>query len=195
MDAALSRWCDRYPGPTCFRPARAVLRVRAWFPFVWQAAFSPCLVLHRVGFIVPRELPPRAVGFYPAFSPLPSVRGLVKGLWSAGGLFSVTLSIRRRLPRTVPRAFRGTPPYGVRTFLSASARAYPYSECAVLRAKRLSAPVKSMPDEAGKSKGKHCSERVWPVIHETTSCRYAGCIRATYNCRTTNIFHTFACST
>ena len=45
--------CDYYPG----RLASA-----------GQAA-APCFVLHRMGFVVPRQLARRAVGSYPAFSP------------------------------------------------------------------------------------------------------------------------------
>jgi len=52
----------------------------------------------------------RAVGSYPAFSPLPLT--CVKG-----GLFSVTLSVRRRFPGNVPRILHGGLPEGVRTFL------------------------------------------------------------------------------
>ncbi len=53
----------------------------------------------------------RAVGFYPAFSPLPRS-------CDRGGLFSVTLSIQRSLSHAAPQLFCGTLPSGVRTFLS-----------------------------------------------------------------------------
>jgi hypothetical protein len=52
----------------------------------------------------------RAVGSYPAFSPLPSACA-----W--GGLFSVTLSVAPGFRPTPPRLLRGMLPGGVRTFL------------------------------------------------------------------------------
>src|SRR5579884_2509312 len=56
-----------------------------------------------------------AVGSYPAFSPLPAAE-------TAGGLFSVALSVERFLPfsRVYPcpaARLRGIAPYGARTFL------------------------------------------------------------------------------
>jgi hypothetical protein len=53
----------------------------------------------------------RAVGSYPAFSPLPGIRG------STGGLFSVTLSVNGNFRSRPPRVLRGVLSGGVRTFL------------------------------------------------------------------------------
>src|SRR4051812_34720433 len=54
----------------------------------------------------------RAVGFYPAFSPLPRTTCAARG-----GLFSVTLSVAASLGPRLPRILRGMVPEGVRTFL------------------------------------------------------------------------------
>ena len=68
-----------------------------------------CLALHGV-FRAP-PVARRAVGFYPAFSPLPEIRR------STGGLFSVTLSVNGDLRLRPPRVLRGVLSGGVRTFL------------------------------------------------------------------------------
>jgi len=76
-----------------------------------QAAVSLlCLAPHGV-FRAP-SLARRAVGSYPAFSPLP---GSHKD--KPGGLFSVTLSVARNFHREPPRVLHGMLPCGVRTFL------------------------------------------------------------------------------
>ena len=68
-----------------------------------------CLAPHGV-FRAP-ALARRAVGSYPAFSPLPAA------LRPGGGLFSVTLSVTPSFRLPPPRVLRGMLPYGVRTFL------------------------------------------------------------------------------
>ena len=73
-----------------------------------------CLAPHRV-FRAP-SVALGAVGSYPAFSPLPSVNPSCEVL-TAGGLFSVTLSVDRGFRPRLPRVLRGMLPCGVRTFL------------------------------------------------------------------------------
>ena len=85
------RWCDYYPGETGRRP---------------NSLF--CLAPH--GVCRAPALALRAVGSYPAFSPLPLAR-------ASGGLFSVTLSVTPGFRPTPPRVLRGMLPDGVRTFL------------------------------------------------------------------------------
>ena len=73
-----------------------------------------CLAPHRV-FRAP-SVTLGAVGSYPAFSPLPPVNPSCEVL-TAGGLFSVTLSVDRGFRPRLPRVLRGMLPCGVRTFL------------------------------------------------------------------------------
>ena len=94
----------RYPG---FRPTEVGLRSRRPLPLF-------CLAPHRV-FRAP-SVTLGAVGSYPAFSPLPALNP-PHGALTAGGLFSVTLSVDRGLHPCLPRILRGMPPCGVRTFL------------------------------------------------------------------------------
>ena len=72
-----------------------------------------CLAPQKV-FRAPR-IAARAVGFYPAFSPLPVA-------CAPGGLFSVTLSVAPGFRPSRPRILRGLLPGGVRTFLSRANR-------------------------------------------------------------------------
>jgi len=83
-----------------------------WLKPVGTGSRHPLLCLAPRGVFRAPELAPRAVGFYPAFSPLPDAE-------TPGGLFSVTLSVTSSLGRKRPRILRGTMPGGVRTFLSA----------------------------------------------------------------------------
>lgn len=84
-----------------------------------QPGLLLCLAPHGV-FRAP-ALARRAVGSYPAFSPLPAPRCRV-----AGGLIFCDTFRRPRLgPRGRPRVLRGMSPCGVRTFLPASAAAAP----------------------------------------------------------------------
>ena len=100
--------CDYYPEAAC---ASGRCRFRA------QAGQTPgllfCLAPQKV-FRAP-DIAGRAVGFYPAFSPLPTA-------FAAGGLFSVTLSVASRFRALRPWILRGLLSDGVRTFLSRANR-------------------------------------------------------------------------
>lgn len=69
----------------------------------------PCFVLHRGRFIVPRLLLARAVGSYPAFSPLPDLRPAVCFLRHCLSSFAFA----KKLPQVLCGPLSG----GVRTFL------------------------------------------------------------------------------
>ena len=103
------------PGPPCGGcdvtrgPVRPLVGLRSRRPLPLF-----CLAPHGV-FRAP-GIAPGAVGSYPAFSPLPAVSPSCEVL-TAGGLFSVTLSVGRGLRPGLPRVLRGMPPCGVRTFL------------------------------------------------------------------------------
>ena len=70
---------------------------------------TPCFVLHRMGFFVPRRLRAGRWALTPPFHPYPGLR--------RGGLFSVTLSVIRDFHRGRPHFLCGMLPCGVRTFL------------------------------------------------------------------------------
>ena len=75
---------------------------------------TPCFVLHRMGFFVPRSLRAGRWALTPPFHPYPRLR--------EGGLFSVTLSVARDFRRGRPHVLCGMLPCGVRTFLSPGSR-------------------------------------------------------------------------
>ena len=77
------------------------------------AATAPCFVLHRMGFFVPRSLRAGRWALTPPFHP--DLRPLLRA--TAGGLFSVTLSVKPDFGPEFPRVLRGMLPEGVRTFL------------------------------------------------------------------------------
>jgi len=88
----------RYPGSRFTE-----VKLRSWRPLPLF-----CLAPHRV-YHAP-VITHRAVGSYPAFSPLPQS-------CDRGGIFSVTLSVDRDFRPDLPRVLRGMLPCGVRTFL------------------------------------------------------------------------------
>ena len=82
-----------------------------------QPGLLLCLAPHGV-FRAP-ELARRAVGSYPAFSPLPAsaLQQVKRGSWRS--IFCDTFRRSRLEPREPPRLLHGMLPYGVRTFLPA----------------------------------------------------------------------------
>ena len=82
--------CDYYPGASAFAAGQAPCSLF-------------CLAPQKV-YRAP-DLTIRAVGSYPAFSPLPEMRER-----TPGGLFSVTLSVDPSFRRERPRLFRGLLP-------------------------------------------------------------------------------------
>src|ERR1051326_5423539 len=91
------------------------------YPRIGGPAVLPLFCLAPHGGFPASRIAPRAVSSYLAFSTLPALK---KNSCSqrTGGVFSVTLSVSPDLGRGRPRVLRGMPPYGVRTFLSASLR-------------------------------------------------------------------------
>ena len=90
---------SRSPDSSSSRPAASLSR---WAPLAAYLALLP------LGVAVPRCVADRAVGSYPAVSPLPT-DALV------GGFFSVALSVARCDPDA--QALPGSAPNGARTFL------------------------------------------------------------------------------
>ena len=98
-----------------------------------------CLAPHGV-FRAP-ALARRAVGSYPAFSPLPRTP-----CGEPGGIFSVTLSVAPDFRPTRPRILRGMLPGGVRTFLCRG---------------RSRTAIISHPFAASRTRGEVASIRCW----------------------------------
>jgi len=85
---------------------------------------SPCFVLHRMGFFVPRRLLAGRWALTPPFHPFQEIGSCLFQLLARpgktqppGGLFSVTLSVTAGFHRRFPRVLHGMLPCGVRTFL------------------------------------------------------------------------------
>ena len=130
------------PRPSCDgcdntrSPARPVVGLRGRRPL-------PLFCLAPHGVYHAPEIALRAVGSYPAFSPLPRS-------CDRGGLFSATLSVERNLRPLLPRILRGMLPCGVRTFLQSFLQRSSAATAVAIRQACLQ--CKQAGDGSGKSK-------------------------------------------
>ena len=136
------------PRPSCDgcdntrSPARPVVGLRGRRPL-------PLFCLAPHGVYHAPAIARRAVGSYPAFSPLPSVIPS-REFMTAGGLFSVTLSVEGSFRPLLPRILRGMPPCGVRTFLQSFLQRSSAATAVAIRQACLQ--CKQAGDGSGKSK-------------------------------------------